>query len=330
MRARLSAGDTGRASRARARRSVPVLIALATVTLATACFGPFARDSATPTPIATATPAPTPPPTATPEPVPTRPPAVGRARIMTDDLNVRVGPGRQYPVVGRLHTGDEVGVSGLSADEQWLALDGLGWTFHDESWIELDIPPGELPTVGIEASVAPTHPPGTDSGFPLINELADELAANDVDALSQRLSAAPVPCANAVTVPPGPPCPTGASAGDPVETIAVLGCTLEWAGAAASRDVAQRFLEPAYGTGAPGLYAVIAAGNDEPNATYIVLFAFPTGEARALWLGDSGAIPRVALGCDPAEPAGYLLGEIVDVPVYYVGPYAPAPLTPAR
>lgn len=309
-------------------RLASVLPAVAALVFGAACGGIFGAD-ATPTPTPTLPPTATPTPTA--EPTPTPLPVVAHARVTTSDLNVRMGPGRNYPAIGRLQPGAEVGILGRSADELWLALDGLGWSFFDATWYELDVAVAALPTVGAEASAAPTHPPETDTGFPLLNDVIADVQAGSADVLASRVTPRTTPCVTTADAAAGPRCPTGTTAGTPVAAIALSACAAEWAPAADGRAAIERFLNDARDHRAPlRLYAVLAAAEDDPAATYILLFAFERAEARALWIGESGAITRIGTGCE-GERAGELLMQIAGAePVYYVTPFAPPPLSPVR
>lgn len=313
----------------RSTRLTGILAAVAITAFCGACgVGPFGSN-ATPTPTATPVPTATPSPTAQPTPTPL--PVVAHARIVTSDLNVRMGPGRSYPAIGRLQSGAEVGILGRSADKLWLALDGLGWSFFDDTWYELDTAAAELPSVGTEASAARTHPPGSDTGFPLLNDVIADVEAGSADVLAARVTPRSAACVTGTDATAGPRCPAGASVGTSVEAIALSACSVEWAPAGDARTVVTRFLSDAYERSAPlGLYTVFAAAADDDYATYVLLFAFPSAESRALWLGDSGAITRVGVGCK-AEPAGELLVHLAgEEPVYYVVPFAPPPLSPLR
>ncbi|MDA0365600.1 MAG: SH3 domain-containing protein [Chloroflexi bacterium] len=314
----------------RGTRLAALLAAATAAMLCAGCgVGPFAADP-TPTPAATIAATPTPAPTA--EPTPTPLPVVAHARVTTSDLNVRMGPARSYPAIGRLQPGAEVGILGRSADELWLALDGLGWSFFDATWYELDVAVAALPTVGAEASAAPTHPQETDTGFPLLNDVIADVEAGSADVLASRVTPRTTPCVTTGDAAAGPRCPTGTTAGTPVDAIALTACAAEWAPAAEGRAAIERFLNDASDQRAPlRLYAVLAAAGDDPAAaTYVLLFAFERAEARALWLGESGAITRIGTGCK-GERAGELLAQIAgDDPVYYVTPFAPPPLSPLR
>ncbi len=75
------------------------------------------------------TPAPTVAPTATP---PITLTAEVSAEVLANVLNIRQGPGTQYPSVGTLTRGQRVNVIGRSADGKWWAIPyhgGAGWIF---------------------------------------------------------------------------------------------------------------------------------------------------------------------------------------------------------
>ncbi len=84
--------------------------------------------------------------TSTPGPSATRATTVTasspRAVVTTDVLNVRTGPGTNYPKIGVLRKGDQVGVTGRTKTGDWLAVtlaDGKkGWVAA--SLVKLDVP----------------------------------------------------------------------------------------------------------------------------------------------------------------------------------------------
>ena len=84
-------------------------------------------------PTATATETATPEPAATPEPTAAAAEVVIRGQVTVHgDLNVRAGPGTEYPVVGGATLGQEFAVTGKNADGSWwqIDLDGQpGWIF---------------------------------------------------------------------------------------------------------------------------------------------------------------------------------------------------------
>lgn len=101
-----------------------------------ACFGgnegggrvePTASATGVATPASTAAPStPTPP----PWPVAAVLPEKARARITTDNLNVRVAPSTNSAAIGLLQPGDDIAIAGRSSDGQWRAIVNTGWTVY--------------------------------------------------------------------------------------------------------------------------------------------------------------------------------------------------------
>lgn len=133
--------------------------------------------SPTAAPSATATPEPPPatsepptsePPTVTPTPEPQQP------RVVTDsDVNLRGGPGKAYPVVGKLLAGQETKILGRNASGDWWQL---AWPGGKQAWVagtvvqvlgpidtvavakNIPAPPVQ-PTRAPQPTAAPTAPP---------------------------------------------------------------------------------------------------------------------------------------------------------------------------
>ena len=86
-----------------------------------------------PTAAPTATPT-TEPPTATPEPPTITPtPAPQQPRAVADgDVNLRGGPGKAYPVVGKLLAGQEAEILGRNASGDWWQL---AWPGGKQAWV---------------------------------------------------------------------------------------------------------------------------------------------------------------------------------------------------
>ncbi len=128
--------------------------------------------AATPTPLP---PTPTPePPTATPEPEPAEPQAVA-----SRNMNVRGGPGTNYPVIGSAATGDSFDITGKATDGSWyevccVAGDEKGWLSASLVTVEgdaaaikvaTDIPePPPTPTPAPTPTPGPTTSASTGSG----------------------------------------------------------------------------------------------------------------------------------------------------------------------
>ncbi len=107
--------------------AVLVVTATPTLTLSpTSTPTPTTSPTATPTP--TASPTVTPMPTRTPTMAPTPEPPV--AVVIANALNVRTGPGMQYPVIGYAARGQRFRVVSQSEDGDWLRIDFnslVGW-----------------------------------------------------------------------------------------------------------------------------------------------------------------------------------------------------------
>ncbi len=88
-------------------------------------------------------------PTLTPAPTLALLPGVA-ARVTSSDLNVRQGPGINYPVVGSLRQGDMVEIVGRSADNAWWAItfrSGTAWVYATLVQPEGDVSQVPLATV---------------------------------------------------------------------------------------------------------------------------------------------------------------------------------------
>ncbi len=131
-----------------------------TVSAPTATSSPTSLPTPSPGPSATSTleptvtpaPSPTPVPSPTPEPAP----VVSLPPDSTTKINIRSGPGTDYPVLGQIEPGQSAPVTGRNQDNSWwqisLADNSLGWVF------------GELvqaagPTDAVPIAAAPPPPP---------------------------------------------------------------------------------------------------------------------------------------------------------------------------
>lgn len=122
---------------------------------------PLPTSTITPPPTSTYTMAPTssrtPPPSRTPTPTATPlPPGVMKATWQDPgELNLRLGPGLNYPVAGRVKPGAQFPVLGRSADAVWLLVKDTSGT---ELWIFTDAVTTDYPPAAA-AIVAPPRPP---------------------------------------------------------------------------------------------------------------------------------------------------------------------------
>jgi hypothetical protein len=111
---------------------------------------PTAAPTLTPTP---EPPTDTPePPTVTPTPEPQQPRAVADA-----DVNLRGGPGKAYPVVGKLLSGQEVEILGRNTSGDWWQL---AWTGGKQAWVAGTVVQilGPIDTVAVAKNI-PAPPP---------------------------------------------------------------------------------------------------------------------------------------------------------------------------
>lgn len=130
------------------------------------------EPTATPTPVPTATPTAIPPPTSAPIPV------VKVNETLTTPINVRAGPGTNYPVVGQFQPGQEARVTGRNEDTSWWQV-GLGGAAETLGWVS-----GELVTLSggddgaIPVAAAPQPPP---SPTPAPTAVAEVESSDDDD-----------------------------------------------------------------------------------------------------------------------------------------------------
>ena len=141
---------TNAVAAAQTRAAVAAALANAESTRAAATrTGEAARFSPTvipPTATSPLRPIPTPRPTAIRPPVPTPTPPVA-GRVTSDTLNVRGGPGTNYPRLGELRQGDRFTVLECNAGRDWLRVRSDGGL---DGWVS-----ASLTDVGVNAARAP-------------------------------------------------------------------------------------------------------------------------------------------------------------------------------
>ncbi|HID63562.1 MAG TPA: SH3 domain-containing protein [Anaerolineae bacterium] len=90
----------------------------------------------------------------------TLPPGAPWAAITAEVLNVRRGPGTDYPVIGQLQQDDVVEIAGRNADSSWLQIVyptgtiGRGWI--SASYAQVRGPPAFIPVVETPPPPTPT------------------------------------------------------------------------------------------------------------------------------------------------------------------------------
>lgn len=267
----------------------------------------------------------------TPEPSPEVAwPEVGTGRVITQDLNVRMGPTTEYPVIGRLQPDDEISVAGRADDGRWLAVPALGWVAYDPTWVELSTPLDDLPIIpsaeiGFEF-VSPLHPADASVDIPVVDQVVAAVADRDAEALLALVG--------------GPDDGEGeGEGGEGTEegdadtetgTVPNHACTQSIQPADELVDHVDDFLTSATGAEGPlRLYAVVGTPEtDDAGATFSPVFAFEGGEARQLWIGSDGRIEWFTLGCDGPSTPGQLLVRDSGDQFFWLRPVTPELLDP--
>ena len=119
--------------------AIPLTTAAPGLTTATAL--PAASPTASPTRPPTATPMPTPTntrvPTITPtsSPTPTPEPEITISETLTTTVNVRSGPGTDYPTIGQFKPGQTALVTGRNADTSWWQVSLTNTRVYTDGWI---------------------------------------------------------------------------------------------------------------------------------------------------------------------------------------------------
>jgi uncharacterized protein YraI len=143
----------------------------------------------TPSPQPTATDTPLPPsPTATPSPTPEPEPVVTVNETLTTQINVRAGPGTNYPIVARFEPGQAAIVTGRNADESWWQVN-LAGTEEPEAngWVfgELVTLSGDNETIPL-TEAPPPPPPSTPDPNAVAEANGGEENGNDQSASSNE------------------------------------------------------------------------------------------------------------------------------------------------
>ena len=145
----------------------------------------LAALEATATPTVTPTPSPTPPPTPTPTAT-SASPTVSISRVM----NVRAGPGTNYPIVGQASPGEQYPISGKNPAGGWWQIIYSG----QYAWVYSPLVTATYPELVQVAPVIPTPPP------------------------------TPIPTATPIPATPIPPTPVPQPVTDPCAGIGGDGC----------------------------------------------------------------------------------------------------------
>lgn len=257
-------------------------------------------------------------------------PEVATGEVITEDLNVRMGPATSFPVLGRLQPGDQISVAGRGTDGRWLAVPGVGWVAYDDTWVTLSAPLEDLPLISPEDAgfefVSPLHPVDASSDIPVVDQVVAALVEGDRETLLSLAQPA-----------------TGESEEGPSEEGAATAteeaggrvpngaCTQDTRPASELEASLDDFLASATGAEGPlRLYAVVGTPEtDDAGATFSPILAFEGGEARQLWLSSTGQIEWFTLGCGGPTTPGTLLERADGDHFFWLRPVTPEPLDAA-
>ena len=126
----------------------------------------MAAATDTPVPQATSIPAATPAPP-TPAPPPTATPVPAPRASISKNINVRSGPGTNYPRIGKVAPGDASDILGRNADASWIYINhsgGEGWIYAELADITGDV--NSVPEKEAAAPPPPPPPPPTNTPAP--------------------------------------------------------------------------------------------------------------------------------------------------------------------
>ncbi len=290
---------------------------------------PTAEVQASGTPAAVASPVGTPP----PWPTAVAYPVIARARITTDNLNVRSGPTTTAAAIGLLQPGDDVGIAGRSPDSQWLAIADTGWIAYRAEWMQVTPDVRGLPTIEARALVPAMQAPGTSSGYPAIDVVIDAVLTQDVARIRQLTVAFSTQCQSAPGMGGPPPCSIkpGATPGTAIEVFPTSVCEGEHVLPERLPTLIPWLFTSGSVPNVPlRLYAVVEASKEQsayfPEGRWVAIFALPDGSGRAVGVNEQGIV-RIDFGCD--SPATSILQRRpFETPVFVLPPVLAAPVRP--
>ncbi len=262
--------------------------------------------------------------------VPTPEPIAGNARIVTDHLNVRLGPGLDYSVVGQLNDGAQIDVLGRSVDGKWLAVDGAGWIFYNPEWIDLGVTLPSLAALHVSTTfgtIGELHPAGTHLGVGSVDAVIDAVTNHDAAAITGLINYLSVPCTNGS---PGPSCDNLAP-GTPVDAVEFAACEGGYHRRGSTVLAGNVLAAPTAGNAYDRLHLYLVVETpDEANAEYAVLFAFDDARhsGRLVYVGRNGGIVGAFVGCGD-EPPVWLLRGIEGSALAVLLPPRPSALDPS-
>lgn len=319
-------------------RAVLLLVVGVPALLLAACGGePPSGESPTPTPEAKATGSAAPAtPTATPPPWPVAPtyPVVARARITTDNLNVRALPSTTGAAIGLLQPDDDVGIAGRSPDSQWLAIAETGWIVYRAEWMQLSADIKGLPAIEAKSFVPAMHPPVTTSGYPVVDVVVEAVLSQDVARIRQMIQPLTTQCQNAPGLGGPPPCniKPGATPNTPIEVFPTSACEGEHVLPERLPQLLPRLYQSGTVANVPlRLYAVIEGPKEQsqyfPDGRWVAVFAQPDGAGRAVGITEKGIV-RMDFGCDTPRATEMVQRRPFEATLFTLPPVLAAPVRP--
>ena len=152
------------------------------------------------------------------------------------------------------------------------------------------------------------------TGIPVIDELANVIAAKDVAGFKKSILYTAIPCTNAEGLGGPPPCPKGQPEGTVVEVLPIVESSLHFADAENLNALMMLDLDPLYAVyEAPdvttSVYAFPELGIAWPVARYVLVYPHASHEnaAVSMMVTAEGKIMRSVyhfFGIDEAVPAG--------------------------
>ncbi len=141
----------------------------------------------TPTATDTPTPGPTPTATATGEPTATATPGP-MILVPVAELNVRKGPGIEYPLAGTIRQGETYDIVGRSADYAWWRIcclpdASLAWV--TASLVQVSGDATDVEVVTVEPPPTPTFTPAPPTPTPTITPTATEAVGFDIEGIEE-------------------------------------------------------------------------------------------------------------------------------------------------
>ena len=301
-----------------------------------------APEATPPSPAATAAElSPSPSPRATDEPPPptgldlTASDANPMAEVITDHLNVRLGPRQDAAVIGQVNTGDRFDIGGRSVEGDWVMIPGTGWVFRNPEWIRLNVSLTDIDVSAPFDFFDPNllHGPDVRTGVPSIDAVIDAVVGGDREAMFELLVVSEVACLAQPEHGDGSvACPEGVAEGTVLAAVNLgFGCDVSLL---LLRDATPSSLDLwfAHGREEAGSLRLYAAGRLPDSEDYVVVFALDDGfGSRATVSAESGVL-SVGLGCGPTAPPDMFLfhygpeneGRLVLPPVTAV-PLSPPP-----